>query len=255
MDSSNPSYSPLASGTKLEKNITLPEENDPAFVNNYQSVVGSLMYAMLGTRPDISFAVTKLSQFNSNPTPEHLKAAKHVLRYLASSRNFKLRFGSIDDNEIIGYSDSDYAGDASDRRSTTGYTFFFAGGAIGWASKKQTTVALSSTEAEYMAVSEASRHATWLRTFIRELGFAPDAPTTIYVDNAGSVALAQNPVYHKRTKHIDIRHHYIRECIESNIVQLVQIPTAENIADVLTKNLARDRHALLAGKLGLIAKD
>jgi hypothetical protein len=255
MDNCTPAYTPLAAGSQLVKSSSPTEDNDPAFVNQYQSVVGSLMYAMLGTRPDISYAVTKLSQFGSNPTQQHMKAAKHVLRYLFATQNYKLRFGAIDDCDIFGYSDSDWAADQNDRRSTTGYAFLYVGGAISWASKKQPTVALSSTEAEYMAVSDASRHAIWLRSFLSELGFPQDSSTLIHVDNKGSIDLALNPVHHKRTKHIDIRHHFIRQCIEDRTIELVQVPTSENSADVLTKNLPSERHSLLSGNLGILARD
>ena len=250
-----PAFTPLAAGTQLIKSSHPVEDNDQAFITQYQSLVGSLMYAMLGTRPDLSFAVTKLSQFGSNPTEYHLKAAKHVLRYLSATQNNRLQFGSIDDNEITGYSDSDWAADQNDRHSTTGYTFLYAGGSICWASRKQPTVALSSTEAEYMAISDASRHAIWLRTLFTELGFKQPNPLPIHVDNKGSVDLALNPVHHKRTKHIDIKHHFIRQCLEDLSVGLVQIPTNENFADVLTKSLPFAKHSLFSGKLGVLTKD
>ena len=250
-----PAFTPLAAGSQLLKSSRPVEDNDSSFITHYQSLVGSLMYAMLGTRPDLSFAVTKLSQFGSNPTDYHFKAAKHVLRYLSATQNYRLQFGSIDDNEITGYSDSDWAADQNDRRSTTGYAFLYAGGSISWASRKQTTVALSSTEAEYMAISDASRHAIWLRTLFSELGFKQTSPLLIHVDNKGSVDLALNPVHHKCTKHIDIKHHFIRQCLEDFSVELVQIPTNENFADVLTKNLPFAKHSLFSGKLGVLTKD
>jgi hypothetical protein len=120
------------------------------------------MYAMLGTRPDISYAITKLSQFSSNPTQEHFKAGKHVLRYLKNTIHLRLCFGSIDNSEVTGFSDSDWGSDPNDRRSITGYTFLIGGGAVSWASKKQPTVTLSSTEAEYMVLFNAARHAIWI---------------------------------------------------------------------------------------------
>jgi Reverse transcriptase (RNA-dependent DNA polymerase)/Integrase core domain len=251
MNSCTPANTPFASGTDFFASSSPAEDNDPSFIANYQSIVGSLMYAMIGTRPDISFAVSKLSQFSSNPTQQHLKAAKHVLRYLAATKNNRLHYGLSDETEIYGYSDSDWAGDKNDRHSTTGYAFFLAGGAICWASRRQPTVALSSTEAEYMAVCDASKHAIWLRTISTDFKIEIDNPTSIFVDNQGCIDLTSNPVHHKRTKHIDIRHHFIRECVEDHTVEILKIPTGENISDVLTKSLPLEKHSLFSGSLGL----
>jgi hypothetical protein len=141
------------------------------------------MYAMLGTRPDISYAIMKLSQFSSNPTQEHFKAGKHVLRYLKNTMHLCLRFGSIDDSEVTGFSDSDWGSNPNDRRLITGYTFLIGGGAVSWASKKQPTVTLSSTEAEYMALSNAARYAIWIQSLLLQICFNLSNPLPISVDN------------------------------------------------------------------------
>ena len=253
MSSCTPANTPFASGTDLLASSSPAEDNDPSIVANYQSMVGSLMYAMIGSRPDISYAVSKLSQFSSNPTQQHVKAAKHVLRYLAATKHYSLHYGISDETIFFGHSDSDWAGDKNDRHSTTGYVFLLAGGATCWASRRQPTVALSSTEAEYMAVTDASKHAIWLQTIFSDIGIDSDDPTPIHVDNQGCIDLTSNPVHHKRTKHIDIRHHFIRECVEDKKVEVIKIPTGENIADALTKSLPLDKHVYFTGKMGLSA--
>ena len=175
MTTARPTYTPLPSDTVLTAN---PEKGaDASLTSRYQQLVGSLMYAMLGTRPDICYAVNKLSQFGSNPTHEHLLAAQHVLQYLSSTRHHRLVYGMNDSTELIGYSDSDWAGDRSDRRSTTGYAFIFSGSSIAWTTQKQRTVALSTTEAKYMALCECvmswgtDRGHTEVLYFRRGLGF------------------------------------------------------------------------------------
>ena len=251
MSSCTPANTPFASGTDLLASPSPPEENDPSLIANYQSMVGSLMYAMTASRPDISYAVSKLSQFASNPTQQHLKAAKHVLRYLSATKHYRLNYGFSDETNFLGHSDSDWAGDKNDRHSTTGYVFLLGGGAICWASRRQPTVALSSTEAEYMAVTDASKQGIWLRTIFSDIGIDTNGPTPIHVDNQGCIDLTSNPVHHKRTKHIDIRHHFIRECVEDNTVEIIKIPTGENISDVLTKSLPWEKHAYFSGRMGL----
>jgi hypothetical protein len=210
------------------------------------------MYAMLGTRPDICFAVNRLSQYGSNPTQTHLIAAQHVLRHLRATQNYKLTYGKNDSTELIGYSDSDWAGDKDTYRSTTEYTFILSGGSIAWATRKQRTVALSSTEAEYMALTECSRQAEWTISLLQQLFFEIDLPIDIYSDSLGARSIASNNVYHKRTKHINIKHHYIREKIADGTVNVEQISSKNNLADVFTKPLPRDQHNNLTQKLGLI---
>lgn len=216
MENCRPVYTPLDSNTVLAAN---PEkESDSSLTACYQQLIGSLMYAMLGTRPDICFTVNKLSQYGANPSHEHLLAAQHVLQYLSATRSQKLIYRTNDSTELIGYSDSDWAGDRDDRRSTTGYTFILSGGAVAWATQKQRTVALSSTEAEYMALTETSKHAQWTVSLLQQLSFDLDLPIDIFTDSEGAQAISANNVYHKRTKHIDIKYHYIREKITEGIV-------------------------------------
>jgi hypothetical protein len=234
--------------------------NDAALLDEegkkrYQSAVGALLYAAQCTRPDISFAVTVLSQFNSKPTTEHWSAVKRVLRYLRGSVDRGITYrgsGSPMEQPILhGYSDADYAEDKNDRRSFTGYAFLLSGAAVSWASRKQTCVATSSTESEYMAVSDAAKEAIWWRSFLSSLGYDTTAATCIWSDNQGSIALSENPVHHKRTKHIDVRHHYIREKVQEGTIALEYIHTSKMAADVLTKPLQRIQLDITSKLLGM----
>lgn len=250
MKTCRPTYTPFAPDTILTAN---PEKgSDSLLTSRYQQLVGSLMYAMLGTRPDICFAVNRLSQFGSNPTHDHLLAAQHVLQYLSNTRHHKLTYGRNDSTELIAYSDSDWAGDRDDRRSTTGYTFILSGSSIAWATQKQRTIALSSTEAEYMALTECSKHAQWTISLLKQLSFEVDLPIDIFCDSEGARSIASNNVDHKRTKHIDIKHHYIREKINEGTINVNEVNSKDNLADILTKALPRDSHQTLTSRMGLI---
>ena len=171
------------------------------------------MYAMLGTRPDIAYAVGLVSQFSTNPNSEHWAAVKRIFRYLAGTRGLGIHYGG--GNTCGGYSDSNWGG-SQDRRSTSGYVFLMNTGAISWASKKQSVVALSSTEAEYMALTQAIKEVLWLRTLLVELGAPWHAKeiSTISCDNQGAIALSRNPGFHARSKYIDIRYHFIRDHVD-----------------------------------------
>jgi hypothetical protein len=213
------------------------------------------MYAALATRPDIAYAVTALCQFMAKPNISHWTAAKRVFRYLQGTREHQLVYGDHGAKHIPlhGYSDSDWGNDEVDRRSVTGWVYMLHGGAISWQSCKQHTVALSSVEAEYMAAAQATREAVWWRAFFTELGLPPSAATVVYSDSQGAIALGKNPEHHKRTKHIDIQHHYVREQVAAGTITMPYISTDDMVADVLTKPLAADRHARLARAMGVRA--
>ena len=216
----------------------------------YKSGVGSLMYAMVATRADLAFAVSMVSQFMSRAGPTHWSAVKRIMRYLQSTMDTKLCLGGKD-MTLRGYCDADWAGDANERRSTTGYVFFIGVGAISWNCRRQPTIALSTTEAEYMSTSQSTKEAIWLRKLLADVGFVQEGATTIMCDNQGCIALAKNPTHHSRTKHIDVQHHFIREKLESGEISLEYCPTEDMVADVLTKALAKDRHQRLTKAMGL----
>jgi hypothetical protein len=212
----------------------------PADCSLYQQIVGSLIHLVIGTRPDLALAVGLVSRYNARPSKAHLLAAQRILHYVRKTSGMQLKFGGRPAGEDIlqGYSDADWGSDHDERRSTTGYLFQLFGGTISWSSKRQPTVALSSTEAEYMAATFATQEAMWLRSFLEQLGFKQDT-TVIYEDNQSCIALTNNPVAHARSKHIDIRYHFVRERKADGSINLVYIPTGDMVADTLTKPLPK----------------
>ena len=152
---------------------------------------------------------------------------------------------------VYGYSDSDWGSDSDDRRSVTGYVFLLGGGAVSWQARKQTTVALSSVEAEYMAATQSAKEAMWWRSTLQEMGVELTGPTVIHSDSQGSIALTKNPEHHARSKHIDIRHHFVREQVAVGTITVDYVPTEDMVADVLTKALPRDKHHKLISMMGV----
>lgn len=199
----------------------------------YASAVGSLMYAMVCTRPDISQAVSVVSRFMANPGKTHWEAVKWVLRYLKGTADMCLCFCG-NTCQVSGFVDSDYAGDLDRRRSTTGYVFNIHGAPVSWRSMLQATVALSTTEAEYMAMAEGVKEALWLWGLLGDLGIEQDC-VNLWCDSQSAIHLAKNQVHHARTKHIDVRYHFVRDVIEEGDVSLMKVHTNENPADMLTK--------------------
>ncbi|XP_048615895.1 LRR receptor-like serine/threonine-protein kinase GSO1 [Brassica napus] len=175
-----------------------------------------------------------------HPTTTHFKAAKRILRYIKGTINFGLYYSISDDYKLVGYSDSDWGGDVDDRKSTSGFVFFIGETAFTWMSKKQPIVTLSTCEAEYVAATSCVCHAIWLRNLLKELNLPQEEPTKIFVDNRSAIALAKNPVFHDRSKHIDTRYHYIRECVTKMDVQLEYVKTNDQVADIFTKPLKRE---------------
>jgi hypothetical protein len=218
---------------------------------SYPERVGSLLYATQ-TRPDIQYAVALLAQFSANPGKPHFEAVKRVLRYLKGTAQLGLTFGGSGSGvDLIGWTDSDWAQDPDSRRSVGGFVFDVAGGSVSWSSKKQPTVALSTVEAEYMAASNATKEAIWLRTLLDDLGFTQVQATTIHADNQGCIALSRNPVSHSRAKHIDIRHHFIRERVANKEIDLQFCSTKDMLADIFTKALPREAFEKFRAALGV----
>ena len=210
----------------------------------YREIVGSLVYAMTCTRPDLSWVVTKLSQHLSCPTKADWITVNHVLRYIKGSIHKKLTFTKSRSNmKLIGLSDSDWASCKEDRRSTTGYVFYLNsdGPAISWKSRKQPTVALSSCEAEYMALTATTQEAIFLSNLMKDFGIKLPKTIPLYGDNQGAIALVKNPVQHNRSKHIDIKFHFIREKYMQKIIEINYIPTNNNIADLFTKPITKSK--------------
>lgn len=212
-----------------------PAENIP-----YRQAIGSLMYLMIGTRPDIGYAIGKLSQFAETPLNRHWIAVKRVLRYINATQRFGITYqGSASENPV-GYADADWGGCKETRKSTSGYLFLFANGAISWRSKKQNCVATSTCEAEYIATCLAVKESVWLSRLIADLRFSSNSnPVTINVDNQSAITSAENTSINQRNKHIEIPYHYVRDCVQRKKVFIQYCSSGSQIADILTKPLER----------------
>jgi hypothetical protein len=203
-------------------------------------------------------AVNRLATYTANPSVEHYTAAKRVLRYIKGTKNYGITYrdqntrhvGPSDSNFIHGFADASFAS-IEDRRSISGYVYLSGGAAITWGSKRQTTIALSSTEAEYIALSEAARDAIWLRHLYGELGFIQKEPILLLGDNEGSIILTRNPEFHKRTKHVEIHWHWVRELHADGLINVVACRDPQQTADILTKQLPRPKYVQHVAELGL----
>ena len=248
MQNCKPVATPMESGKVF---TALADNEEPVDVRQYQAAIGSLNYAAIATRPDISTAVGKLSQYMRNPSRDHWTGIKRVLRYIKGTVDYGLEFTQTDDFVLRGFTDADWAGCVDSRKSTSGYTFFMGDSLISWASKKQSIVALSSTEAEYVALCGAAQETVWLRNLLRDIGFAQNKPTLMAEDNQGAMCLAKNPKDHNRTKHIDIKYHYTRQVIETKEMKVEYIPTGQMVADTLTKGLPKSKFEEFRSKMGI----
>ena len=248
MQDCKPAATPVDQSTKL-----LPNEGEPIDKENYQALIGGLTYAVTATRPDLAQALGTVNQFCSNPGEEHWKAAKRILRYIKGTIDYGITFdgNKETDVELKGYVDADWGSNPNGRKSHSGYLFTVCGGVISWASKKQSVVALSSTEAEYVAASLASQEAIWLRALLGDISFVQKKPTVIKEDNQGTIALSRNPKYHPRTKHIDIKYHFIRDKVAKKELILDYCPTEQMLADLLTKPLGKTLFQRLRGLMGV----
>jgi hypothetical protein len=231
---------PLDPKTKLKKNVN---KDDEMVKVPYQQAMGSLMYAMLCTRPDLAYPINVVNQHMANPSLEHWIAMKRIFQYLQGTLQFKLHFGGLSPQDVVGYCDADWVGDLEDTRSTTRFVFMMGGGATSWSSKQQPTIVLSMTEAEYMASTQATKEAIWMTKAMKELRYMKEKKAmVIRCDNQGAISLTKNPKQHARTKHINVQHHFVREQVEIGEVTFEYCSTEEMVADVLTKALLKERH-------------
>lgn len=209
-------------------------------VCSYREMVGSLMYLAVATRPDISFSVGLVSRFLEKPTIVHENAVRRILKYLKGTLKYGILYSGNHDEKLLGYSDADYAGDNVTRRSTSGFAFLYGNGIISWCSERQKSVSLSTTESEYIAASNAVKELVWLKRILNEL-LDKNVDVVFHMDNQSAIRLIKNPEFHKRSKHIDVRYHFIREKFEENCFKLEFLPSNEMIADIFTKPLAKDK--------------
>ena len=242
-----------AVATPLEARVKFTNEEGRSTVNStvYRSLIGSLRY-LTHTRPDLLFSVGILSRYMESPTLEHYNGVKRILRYIKGTKDFGLLYKKGDmRGELIGFSDSDFAGDCHDRKSTSGYIFLFGGMAVSWSSQKQSIVALSSCEAEYIAATSATCQAIWMSRLIRELTSNEVSMAKLMVDNQSAITLSKNTGHHNRTKHIDTRYHFIRECVENKRIEISFVRTEDQLADILTKALGRLKFQEMRHRIGI----
>ncbi|GJX53781.1 zinc finger, CCHC-type containing protein [Tanacetum coccineum] len=246
MMDSNDTKIPMDPGTKLVK----AEDGNSVDATYYRSLIGSLRY-LLHTRPDLSYSVGLLSRFMQDPKDHHLKAVKQVIRYIKGTKEHGIIYKKEGGCKITGYSDSSYGINTDQGKGTTGIVFYFGESPITWCTQKQPTVALSSCESEFMAATGAACQALWLKRLLSELTGWEEKRITLKVDNVSAIALVRNPVFHGRSKHIDIRYHFIRECVENGHINVEHISGELQRADILTKALPRLKFVTMRQMLGV----
>jgi hypothetical protein len=236
----NPKMQPADPYVRLTINGIEGGPNSPTMDDSiYREAVGSLMFLMVCTRPDIAFSVGQVAQFSHNPKQAHWTAVQRVLAYLKGTSKCGITYGETSHPHVLtAFSDSDYAGDSDTRRSTTGYLLTYNGGPVAWGSRRQSCVSLSTTEAEYIAMCEAAKDIVWTRRLLSGIGCDQKQPTELFCDNQGALKLVSNPEFHRRTKHIDVRYHYVREQQMDGSIVVSHVGTKEQLADLLTKALA-----------------
>jgi hypothetical protein len=249
MENCNIVSSPIVPGCKLVKD----EEGNTVDATKFKQIVGSLMY-LLATRPDLTYSVCLVARFMERPTEMHFAAIKRILRYLKGTLGYGVMYKHDAGMkfELVGWSDSDYAGDLNDRKSTTGFVFMLGDSAISWSSKKQPIVTLSTTEAEFVATSACACQCVWLRYVLNHMKIGSNDRTVIKCDNSSSIKLSINPIMHGRCKHIDVRFHYLRDLVKDEVIMLEYCKTQDQVADLMTKPLKLESFCKFRSKLGMM---
>ncbi|KAI5336241.1 hypothetical protein L3X38_015508 [Prunus dulcis] len=237
---------PLVVTDKLKRE----DGSEAADESLFRKIIGSLLY-LTATRPDIMFSASLLARFMHNPSKMHYGAAKRVLRYIQGTIDYGIEYVTGKSALLVGYCDSDWSGSEEDMKSTSGYAFSFGSGAFSWASVKQHSVALSTAEAEYVSAAKATSQAIWLRFVLEDFGEEQTTATTVFCDNTSAISMAKNPVFHQRSKHIKRKFHFIREAIQEEVIELLYCKGEEQIADIFTKALPKDRFNYLRRMLGV----
>ena len=254
MTDCHPVSTPMDPGLHLDKTMGSKSPEDIAAMKEipYLSAVGALMYLAVSTRPDIAYATGVLARFSSNPGLAHWKAVKHLLRYVKGTMDVKLTYSPSSYGELFtSYSDADHGGCKDSGRSTSGYLLKVGTGAVSWRSKLQPIVALSTTEAEYVAAVEAGKEMLWMRNILVEFGYDFSGPSKLQMDNQSAITVAKNPEHHGRMKHLDLRYYWLREKVESGLISPDYVGTAEMPADILTKALPRQKVVVCRQMMGL----
>ncbi|GJT27532.1 putative RNA-directed DNA polymerase, partial [Tanacetum coccineum] len=241
---------PASTPIEAHKSLGKDEEGEDVDVHLYRSMIGCLMY-LTASRPDIMFVVCLCARFQVTPKVSHLHAVKRIFRYLKHQPNLGLWYPKDSPFHLEAFSDSDYAGDNHDRRSTSGGCQYLGRRLVSWQCKKQTIVAISSTEAEYVAAASCCAQVLWMQNQLLDYGFN-FMNTEIHIDNESTICIVKNPVFHSKTKHIQIRHHFIRDCYEQRLINVVKVHTDDNVADLLTKGFDLARFNFLVVTIGMM---
>ncbi|XP_021774228.1 uncharacterized protein LOC110738163 [Chenopodium quinoa] len=238
--------------TPLPANLKLLEDEGELYSDpeHYRKIVGKLNF-LSHTRPDLAFSVQTLSQFMQQPRLHHVKALQHVLRYVSHTLGQGIILYATDQLSLTAYSDSDWASCPNTRRSVTGYVLLLGKSPVSWKSKKQPTISKSSSETEYRAMAAASSETTWLVKLLTELCVLNLKPVALHCDNQSAIHIGKNPVFHECTKHIELDCHFTREKVLEGLIVLTYTPTAEQLADIMTKALSSFQHNKLKSKLGM----
>jgi hypothetical protein len=246
MDGTSNISTPVSTSTKQDADTNGPKTDETKF----RGMVGSLMY-LTASRPDIVYAVSLCARFQSNPRESHVKVIKRIFRYLKSSDNLCLWYPKLCDFTLVGYTDADYAGFLVDRKSTSGMAQFLGPCLVSWGTRKQNSISLSTTEAEYIAAASCCTQMLWLKQQLSDFG-VNCGTLEIRCDNTSAINVSKNPVNHSRTKHIDVRHHFLRDHVEKKNIELTHCRTEDQVADIFTKALNKDQFVNLRILLGMI---
>ncbi|GJX32380.1 retrovirus-related pol polyprotein from transposon TNT 1-94 [Tanacetum coccineum] len=246
LEDSKPTKTPMST----EINLTNNNEADSMDSSKYRGMIGSLLY-LTASRPDIMFSVCLCARFQENPKTTHLEAVKRIFRYIRGTSHLGLWYPKGTRIETVVYADSDHAGDYVDRKSTSGVCTFMGCCLTSWFAKKQTALAISTTEAEYVSAGKACQQALWMKQALIDYGIRLD-DVPIMCDNKGAIDLSKNPVQHSRTKHIEIRHHFLRDNVQKGNISIEKVASEDNIADIFTKPLKREVFNYLRLGLGMM---
>lgn len=246
MEECKPVSTPMVTRCKLSKD----DSSENVDQTLYRSMIGSLLYAT-ATRPDIMHVVCQVGRFQAAPKNAHLLAVKRIFRYLKGTTNHGLWYPKGKPLDLYAFTDADWAGCVDDRKSTSGVAFFIGDCLVSWSSKKQSSVSLSTAEAEYIAAAECCTQIIWMKQMLKDMHIQFEDPILIFCDNTSAISISKNPVMHSKTKHIPIKYHFLREQVANQAVQLSYIPSKEQIADIFTKPLPTAQFEYLRQKLGV----
>ena len=251
MDNARPVDTPVDPKSKL---IKAADESELHNQPEYQSAVGSLLYLSSATRPDITFTVNNVAKCSEKPTKEHWSAVKRIFRYLKGTVNYGLQYSRVAREECVGFRNADWAGNTKDRKSVSGYLFQLNGCSVSWRSKKQPHGALSTAEAEYIALSAAVQEALWMKQLLIDLNVNIESSMTIYEDNKAAISMSKNPQFHGRAKHVDIKRHFLRDHVYKGSVNIFYCPTGNMLADLFTTGLSKGQFRKLLELTGVTHK-